>query len=66
MMTLKHALISVYDKTEIVSFARKLSELEIETIATDGIFKVLKEGVARHVKHVSDVADFPEINVVDC
>jgi phosphoribosylaminoimidazolecarboxamide formyltransferase/IMP cyclohydrolase len=61
MMTLKHALISVYDKTGIISFARKLSELEIETIATDGTFKTLKEGGARHVKHVSDVTDFPEI-----
>jgi phosphoribosylaminoimidazolecarboxamide formyltransferase/IMP cyclohydrolase len=60
-MTLKRALISVYDKTGIVNFAQKLSEHKIEIIATDGTFKTLKEAGVRHVKPVSAFTDFPEI-----
>ena len=61
MITLKRALISVYDKTGIVSFARELSKLGIEIIATDGTLNTLKEGGIRLVKHVSEVTEFPEI-----
>jgi phosphoribosylaminoimidazolecarboxamide formyltransferase/IMP cyclohydrolase len=60
-MTVKCALISVYDKTGIVSFARELAKLGIEIISTGGTLETLKEGGIRFVKHVSDVTEFPEI-----
>jgi phosphoribosylaminoimidazolecarboxamide formyltransferase/IMP cyclohydrolase len=61
LMTMKRALISVYDKTGIVSFARELSELGIEIISTGGTLETLKEAGIRSVKHVSEVTEFPEI-----
>jgi phosphoribosylaminoimidazolecarboxamide formyltransferase/IMP cyclohydrolase len=61
MMRIKRALISVYDKTGIVDFARELNRLGIEIIATDGTLKILKKGGIQFVKHVSDVTKFPEI-----
>jgi phosphoribosylaminoimidazolecarboxamide formyltransferase/IMP cyclohydrolase len=56
-----HALISVYDKTDIVSFARELSKLGFEIIATGRTLNILKEGKIQFIKHVSDVIEFPEI-----
>jgi len=58
---MKRALISVYDKTGIVSFAEELSKLRIEIISTGGTLETLKEGGIRFVKHVSEVTEFPEI-----
>jgi len=60
-MTMKRALISVYDKTVIVSFARELDKLGFEIISTGGTLETLKEGGIRSVKHVSEVTEFPEI-----
>ena len=60
-MIMKRALISVYDKTDIVSFARELSKLGFEIISTGGTLETLKEGGIRLVKHVSEVTEFPEI-----
>ena len=60
-MPIKRALISVYDKTGIVDFARELNKLEIEIIATNETLKILKKGGIRFIKHVSDVTGFPEI-----
>jgi phosphoribosylaminoimidazolecarboxamide formyltransferase/IMP cyclohydrolase len=60
-MTIRRALISVYDKTGIVDFARELGKFEIEMIATNGTLKILKKGGIRFIKHVSDVTEFPEI-----
>jgi phosphoribosylaminoimidazolecarboxamide formyltransferase/IMP cyclohydrolase len=60
-MTMKRALISVYDKTGIVSFARELAKLGIEIISTGGTLETLKEAGIRFVKHVSEVTEFPEI-----
>jgi phosphoribosylaminoimidazolecarboxamide formyltransferase/IMP cyclohydrolase len=57
---LKRALISVYDKTGIVEFARELNKLGIEIISTGGTAILLKKyGIP--VKTVSDVTKFPEI-----
>lgn len=57
---LKRALISVYDKTGIVEFARELNNLDIEIISTGGTAKLLqKYGIP--VKFVSDVTESPEI-----
>ena len=61
LMIMKRALISVYDKTGIVSFAEELSKLGIEIISTGGTLETLKEGEIRFVKHVSEVTEFPEI-----
>ena len=61
LMTMKRALISVYDKTGIVSFAEELSKLGIEIISTGGTLETLKEGGIRFVKHVSEITEFPEI-----
>ena len=60
-MTMKRALISVYDKTGIVCFASELVKLGFEIISTSGTFKILKEGGVNSVKMVSDVTGFPEI-----
>jgi phosphoribosylaminoimidazolecarboxamide formyltransferase/IMP cyclohydrolase len=58
---MKRALISVYDKTGIVSFARELGKLGFEIILTGGTLETLEDGGVRFVKHVSDVTGFPEI-----
>lgn len=58
---IKRALISVYNKTGIVDFAKELNKLGIEIIATEGTFKILKECGIRFIKKVSNVTEFPEI-----
>ena len=56
----KRALISVYDKTDIIEFTNILKSLDIEIISTGGTYKLLKEnGIA--VKSVSNYTNFPEI-----
>jgi phosphoribosylaminoimidazolecarboxamide formyltransferase/IMP cyclohydrolase len=60
-MIMKCALISVYDKTDIVSFAGELGKLGFEIISTGGTLETLKDGGIRLVKHVSEVTEFPEI-----
>lgn len=60
MTKVKRALISVYDKTGIVSFAKALGQKNIEIISTGGTAQLLrKEGVP--VKEVSAVTQFPEM-----
>jgi phosphoribosylaminoimidazolecarboxamide formyltransferase/IMP cyclohydrolase len=58
---MKRALISVYDKTGIVDFARELGKMGFTIISTGGTLKTLKDGGVGFVKHVSDVTGFPEI-----
>lgn len=59
-MSKKKALISVSDKTNLIPFARKLSELGVEIISTGGTAKLLQEaGIA--VTGISEVTGFPEI-----
>ncbi len=54
------ALISVYDKTGVAEFARSLSELGFELVASGGTAEVLEEeGLA--VTRVEDVTGFPEM-----
>ena len=54
------ALISVYDKTGIVDFARQLVALEWELLSTGGTLRALQEsGVP--VTAVTDITGFPEI-----
>ncbi|HVO56315.1 MAG TPA: bifunctional phosphoribosylaminoimidazolecarboxamide formyltransferase/IMP cyclohydrolase, partial [Dongiaceae bacterium] len=59
-MSVERALLSVYDKTGIVEFARRLAKLNIEILSTGGTSKLLREaGVP--VKDVSDFTDWPEM-----
>jgi len=59
-MAVERALISVFDKTGIVEFAKKLAALRIEILSTGGTSKLLREaGVA--VRDVSDFTGWPEM-----
>jgi phosphoribosylaminoimidazolecarboxamide formyltransferase/IMP cyclohydrolase len=58
---MKRALISVYDKTGIIDFARELDKMGTEIVSTGGTYKILKKAGIQSVKHVSDVTGFPEI-----
>ena len=58
---MKRALISVYDKTGIVNFAKELNKLGFTIISTGGTSKTLEDAGVGFVKHVSEVTEFPEI-----
>ncbi len=55
------AIISIYDKTGIVDFARRLVESGVELISTGGTYRVLSEDGGLPVRQVSDVTGSPEI-----
>lgn len=57
----RRALISVYNKTGVIHFARELNRLGFELIASSGTFTVLKNGGVPLVKQVSDVTTAPEL-----
>ena len=59
-MTIKRALISVSDKTNIVPFVKELTELGVEVISTGGTKKLLQESGV-DVIGISEVTGFPEI-----
>ncbi len=60
MKRIARALISVYDKTGIVEFARGLASLDVEIISTGGTSRLLaSSGIP--VREVSDLTGFPEI-----
>lgn len=54
------ALLSVYDKTGIIEFAKGLHDLGFELVSTGGTAKKLKDA-GLNVISVSDVTDHPEI-----
>lgn len=59
-MAVERALLSVYDKTGIVDFARRLAALRIEILSTGGTAKLLRQsGIA--VKDVSEFTGWPEM-----
>jgi phosphoribosylaminoimidazolecarboxamide formyltransferase/IMP cyclohydrolase len=59
-MAVERALISVFDKTGIVEFAKRLAALKIEILSTGGTAKLLREaGVA--VRDVSHFTGWPEM-----
>jgi len=60
VIILRQALISVYDKTEVVELAQELSALGYRIISTGGTYKLLKENNLP-VTYISDVTEFPEI-----
>ncbi len=60
MYPIKRALISVYDKTGIASFAKFLNGSGVEILSTGGTAELLKkQGIP--VKEVSSVTQFPEM-----
>ena len=60
MRRIERALISVYDKTGVLEFARGLAALNVEIVSTGGTHKLLKSnGVP--VREVSELTGFPEI-----
>ncbi|HET9131637.1 MAG TPA: bifunctional phosphoribosylaminoimidazolecarboxamide formyltransferase/IMP cyclohydrolase [Terriglobia bacterium] len=60
MRRIERALISVYDKTGVVEFARGLAALNVEIVSTGGTHKLLSSnGIP--VREVSDLTGFPEI-----
>ena len=59
-MAVERALISVFDKTGIAEFAKRLVALRIEILSTGGTAKLLREqGIA--VRDVSDFTGWPEM-----
>ncbi|SHF17408.1 phosphoribosylaminoimidazolecarboxamide formyltransferase / IMP cyclohydrolase [Seinonella peptonophila] len=59
-MQIRRALISVSDKTGIVSFAQSLAEQGVEIISTGGTRRTLEEAEVPVIS-ISDVTGFPEI-----
>ncbi|MGC1687114.1 MAG: bifunctional phosphoribosylaminoimidazolecarboxamide formyltransferase/IMP cyclohydrolase [Candidatus Acidiferrales bacterium] len=59
-MAIERALISVYDKTGVAEFARKLASLGIEIVSTGGTARLLRdEGVP--VRDVAELTGWPEM-----
>jgi phosphoribosylaminoimidazolecarboxamide formyltransferase/IMP cyclohydrolase len=59
-MGVERALLSVFDKTGIVEFARRLAALKIELLSTGGTAKLLREaGIP--VKDVAEFTGWPEM-----
>ena len=59
-MAVERALISVFDKTGIVEFAKRLVALKIEILSTGGTSKLLREANVA-VRDVSDFTGWPEM-----
>ena len=57
---MKRALVSVSDKTNLVSFVQNLVELGYEIISTGGTKKTLEEA-GMNVIAIDEVTGFPEI-----
>jgi phosphoribosylaminoimidazolecarboxamide formyltransferase/IMP cyclohydrolase len=57
---IKTALVSVYDKTGILEFAKGLREMGIELLSTGGTARLFKDNSIA-VREISDYTGFPEI-----
>lgn len=57
---IKRALISVFNKTGIVEFAKELDKLGVEILSTGGTAKKLKQAGIK-IKDVSEYTGFPEM-----
>ena len=60
IIRIKRALISVFDKTNIVEFTSQLHSLGVEIISTGGTSKLLLENKIP-VVNIEDITKFPEI-----
>lgn len=56
----KRAYISVYDKENIIEFARKLTEEKYEIVSTGGTFELLNQNGIKAIE-VSKITGFPEM-----
>ncbi|HUO43180.1 MAG TPA: bifunctional phosphoribosylaminoimidazolecarboxamide formyltransferase/IMP cyclohydrolase, partial [Methylomirabilota bacterium] len=59
-MKVNLALLSVYDKTGILEFARGLLDIGVDLLSTGGTAQLLRENGLR-VREISDYTGFPEI-----
>jgi phosphoribosylaminoimidazolecarboxamide formyltransferase/IMP cyclohydrolase len=59
-MKVRRALISVYDKTGVVEFARGLVEMDVEIVSTGGTASLLRSSGIK-VRDVSELTGFPEM-----
>ena len=59
-MAIERALVSVYDKTAVVDFARDLAMLGIEIVSTGGTARLLREAHIP-VRDVADLTGWPEM-----
>jgi len=59
-MKIKTALLSVFDKTEILDFARKLRSFGIEILSTGGTARALRDAGIEIVE-VAEYTGFPEM-----
>jgi phosphoribosylaminoimidazolecarboxamide formyltransferase / IMP cyclohydrolase len=60
MKKIKRAIISVTDKSGIVEFSRKLSDMGVEILSTGGTAKAIREGGVK-VMDISEYTGFPEM-----
>ncbi len=60
MLKARRALLSVFDKREIIEFAKGLSHLGVEILSTGGTYRTLS-GAGLELIRVSDVTGYPEI-----
>ncbi len=60
MLTARRALVSVYDKKDLVEFAKGLDRLGIEILSTGGTYRAL-EDAGLQVVRVADLTGYPEI-----
>jgi phosphoribosylaminoimidazolecarboxamide formyltransferase/IMP cyclohydrolase len=59
-VAIERALISVYDKTGVVEFARELASLKVEIVSTGGTARLLREsGIS--VRDVAELTGWPEM-----
>src|SRR5215471_10800538 len=59
-MAVQRALISVFDKTGVLEFSRRLVVLGVEILSTGGTAKLLRDGGVA-VKDVSEFTGWPEM-----
>lgn len=57
---LKRALVSVFDKTGVIEFARELCALGIEIVSTGGTARLLRDAGV-HVRDVAELTGWPEM-----
>jgi phosphoribosylaminoimidazolecarboxamide formyltransferase / IMP cyclohydrolase len=60
LQKIRRAIISVYDKTGLIEFARRLQEFDVEIISTGGTAKHLRDS-GIDIRDVSELTGFPEM-----
>jgi phosphoribosylaminoimidazolecarboxamide formyltransferase/IMP cyclohydrolase len=59
-VTIRRALLSVFDKTGMVDFARALHEAGVELVSTGGTHKLIRDA-GLPVREIADLTGFPEM-----